>query len=344
MSTLPFNLDTEISKFRAYAGNISACGQITFAGPDILKFTPNRPLKKLKAGFLALVHGNEVIGLPILNTLIDNLLNGVLAVDFEILFGLGNLPAAYADKRFLSTDLNRCFGPTPIDSTEEKRAREIEQYLLNEVDYLIDLHQTVQASQNPFFIFQYSSPNCFSHLNLMNTKFPVVLQFDNIGDSQGLSTDEYLRGRGRFGVALELGQIGVTKEKFNDGLSVCTNFIKNLNQYENYEQLNVPYTGKMNFPLFEISERLLAPEDNSTLDPIWSNFTKFEKGDTLGMSPAGPVRAPRSGCVLFPKINQTLSKGQNMFFICSELIQRDMFAQDRADIFRMHNSSIHSVK
>lgn len=319
MNTLPFDLQTEILKFRAYVEKLTSYGQITFAGPDIVKFTPNKSLKKMKVGFLALIHGNEVIGLPILNTLIQNLLNGTLAPDFEILFGLGNLPAAYADKRFLDTDLNRCFGLATDSSPEEKRAREIERYLLNEVDYLIDLHQTVQVSQNPFFIFQYSSQNCFSHLNLMNTKFPVVLQFDNIGDSQGLSTDEYLRSRGRFGVALELGQIGVTHEKFNDGLSVCIDFIKNLNQYENYEALDTPYVGKLNFPLFEISERLLAPEDNSSLDPVWSNFTKFEKGEMLGMSPSGPVLAPRAGCVLFPKINQPLVKGQNMFFICSQI-------------------------
>ncbi|MEQ1723514.1 MAG: succinylglutamate desuccinylase/aspartoacylase family protein [Pseudobdellovibrio sp.] len=318
MSTLPFDLDTEIAKFKAFEGVESAFGRIVQTGPDILKFTPNRAIKKMKAGFLALVHGNEVIGLPILNTLIKSLLDGTLTPDYEILFGLGNLRAAYANKRFLEIDLNRCFGPTPTSSPEEQRAREIEKYLLNEVDYLIDLHQTVQLSQNPFFIFQYSSQNCFSHINLMNSDFPAVLQFDNIGDSQGLSTDEYLRGRGRFGVALELGQIGVTGERFNDGLLVCTNFIEKLKTFESYEQMNVPFVGKLNFPLFEISERMIAPEDNSKLDTMWSNFAKFKKGEMLGLSPSGPILAQRAGCVLFPKLNQTLSKGQNMFFICSE--------------------------
>lgn len=319
-TALPFNLDTEIARFRSFAQATTSYGQVQLKGTDVLQFSPKNVTKKMKIGFLAMVHGNETIGLPILNTILSQLLEGVITSDFEILFGLGNIPAAYADKRFLQKDLNRCFGQSHMETPEDQRAREIEKYLLNEVDYLIDLHQTVQHTMTPFFIFQYTSQNCFTHLLLMNSQYPTILQFDAIGDNQSfLSTDEYLRSRGRFGVALELGQIGLTKEKFDTGFNTCRDFIKKLNSFENFEQVHQPFAGKIHFPLFEIKERLLATENDSAIDSKWSNFAKFEKGQVLGSSPSGEIVAPCAGSVLFPKLNQKVSAGMNLFFICTQI-------------------------
>lgn len=299
-TTIKFDLQAAISEFRAYTGS-SEYGTVTEAGPDILRFSPNRKIcsRKIKIGLLALVHGNEIIGLPILNTLLNGLVSGLIHTEHEIIFGLGHLPAANKDARYLENDLNRSFGLSTEQSPEDLRAREIEKYLLNEVDYLIDLHQTIQHTLTPFFIFQFSSKNCLSHISLINSKFPTVLQFDAIGETQGLSTDEYLRGRGRFGVALELGQIGLTPEKFDVGVSTCARFIEKLNRFDTFEQLNIPFNGKIEFPLFEIKERMLAPDDNSKLDPCLSNFAKFTKGQVIGTSASGPILAPTEGCVLF---------------------------------------------
>lgn len=310
----------EIARFRSFAGMKTLFGTISSNGPDIIKYTPTiKSYKTLKVGFLSLIHGNETIGLPILNTLIQGLLDGVVEADFEILFGMGNLPAVDAEKRFIEKDLNRCFGQSSTETAEDIRAREIEQYMLNEIDYLVDLHQTVHPAATPFFIFQYTSKSCFTHLSMMNAKFPTILQFDAIGDNQSLSTDEYLRSRGRFGVALELGQIGYSDEKFKAGLSVCAQLIRRLKFYDNYIQLNVPYKGSIPFKLFEISSRLSAPADDSLLDDSWSNFAKFKKGQILGTSKSEPILAPQDGCVLFPKLRQNIAKGQSLMFICSEL-------------------------
>lgn len=307
-------------KFRSFVGAKTLAGEIVLNGPDIIKFVPsNKTTKKLKLGFLALVHGNEIIGLPILNTIIDGLLSGIFQPDYEILFGLGNLQALSANKRFIQKDLNRCFGQTTFETSEDQRAREIEKYFLDEIDYLVDLHQTVHPSATPFFIFQYTSAACFSHLSLINSNYPTVLQFDAIGDSQSLSTDEYLRGRGKFGVALELGQIGYDENKFKTGLTVCARFIEKLKRLEYFEQIKPKTIQSFEYPLFEITDRLIANEDNSVLDKNWHNFSKFSQGQIMGSSSGGPILSPQAGCVLFPKLNQTISKGQNLFFICSEL-------------------------
>lgn len=329
---IKFDLQAAISEFRAFSSSenfTGDCGAVTEIAPDILKFVPKNKsnTKTIKIGFLALVHGNEIIGLPILNTLLSGLVAGLIRTEHEIIFGLGNIPAALADKRFLQNDLNRSFGLSSDQTPEDLRARQIEQYLLDEVDYLIDLHQTVQHTLTPFFIFQFSSKNCLSHISLMNSKFPTILQFDAIGETQGLSTDEYLRGRGRFGVALELGQIGLTPEKFDVGVSTCTRFIEKLNRFDSFEQLNLPFSGKIEFPLFEIKERMLAPDDNSKLNPEFSNFARFAKGQFIGTSSSGPIIATTDGCVLFPKLNQSLEKGQHLFFTCTEM---EMYAVPKA--------------
>lgn len=318
---IKFDLQSALSEFGSYVG-VGDCGSVTEAGPDILKFSPQhkKSAKKIKIGLMALVHGNEIIGLPILNTLLNGLVSGLIQTEHEIIFGLGNLPAANADRRFLENDLNRSFGLAAEQTAEDLRAREIEKYLLDEVDYLIDLHQTIQHTLTPFFIFQFSSKNCLSHVSLMNSRFPTILQFDTIGETQGLSSDEYLRGRGRFGVALELGQIGLTPEKFDVGVATCARFIEKLNRFDTFEQLNVPFSGKIEFPLFEINERMLAPDNNSRLDSTLSNFAKFSKGQVIGSSDSGPILASSEGSVLFPRLNQSVAKGQHLFFTCTEMI------------------------
>ncbi len=319
-NTLYFGLDYEVSKFRSYSGAHSAYGEMQMVGPDILKFVPKKKSNKnLKLGFLALVHGNEVLGLPIMNTLIQALLDGFISAEYEVLLGLGNLPAAYKNKRFVQKDLNRCFGLQGTSTVEDARAREIEKYMLNEVDYLIDLHQTVETSPNPFFIFQYASQNCFTHLSLMNSKFPAVIQFEAIGDDAGLSADEYLRSLGRFGVTFELGKIGFEDDKFHAGATACWLFIEKLNEFESYAQIAELPANRINFPMLQIVDRFVAPDDDSLLNFNLTNFANIEKNQVLGFSKSGSILSPNKGVILFPKLNQAAKKGQTLFFVCRPL-------------------------
>lgn len=317
-----FNLNQQLARFRAWGRVRGRFGDFQQMGPDILKFSPHNNNGSLKIGLLALVHGNEVVGLPILNAVAEALISGVMTTSHEIYFGLGNVAAAHADRRFLEKDLNRCFGRRDIDTLEARRAREIETYMLDHVDYLLDLHQTVHPNEHPFFIFQYSSPNCLQHMSLMNSKYPTILQFDAIEDSQHLSTDEYLRSRGGFGVALELGQLGYCPEKFDIGVGTVMKFLENTARLESLKQVaSLPQiNGKTEFPLYQITDRLKASADQAVLDSKWINFSQLKSGDIIGRSEAGSIIATGSGYVLFPKLKQTLSQGQDLMFLCSEIL------------------------
>lgn len=319
-SALQFELNCELERFRCFCDVESASGHFEVVGPDILKFSPRGVKSQLKIGFLALVHGNEVIGLPIVNTVIEALKSGAITTPHEIYFGLGNLPAAHAGTRFIEKDLNRCFGRRDTDTIEARRAREIEAHMLDHVDYLLDLHQTVHPNQHPFFIFQYSSPQCLQHMALMNTKYPTILQFDAIGDSCHLSTDEYLRSRGGFGVAFELGQLGFGADKFDVGVSTALKLIENTKCRRTFADDNAePVSRRIEFPLYQITDRVQAAGDDTLLENHWINFSEVRAGDVLGQSSAGPLIAPQAGYVLFPKLRQTRSRGQDLMFLCSEI-------------------------
>jgi len=314
---MSFSLHHEIERFRAFDGRGLPAGRIEMVGPDILKFTPAASaVSKRKIGFLGLVHGNEIVGLPLVNSLIEDLCLGRKPGSHELYFGLGNLPAAHKGQRFLEQDLNRCFGQSSTASSEACRAREIEEYMLNHVDYLIDFHQTVHPTLNPFFIFQYSSPLCFQHLSMMNPGLTTILQFDAIGDSQSLSTDEYLRGRGGFGTALELGQLGWSPEMFQLGRSIAHKFLAALDGPSRLSPANHSF--------FEISGKVTAMRDESKLSPLWQNFMRFDHGQVLGTSGNEVLLADRSGLMLFPRLGRQIDRGGDLFHVCQPLAHQKL--------------------
>lgn len=313
-------LQSELNKFRNFAGKISEFGQIELLAEDIFKFTPQTENKTtVSSGFMALVHGNEILGLPILNRTLQNLLSGQLQTGAELYFALGNVPAALADKRFLEKDLNRCFNENSEETLENQRALVLEKHFLDKLDYLLDFHQTVQKSDTAFFIFQYSSLNCFSHLNLMNTQTPTILQFENIGDQKGLSSDEYIRLRRKFGTTLELAQIGLNQTYFELGYKACEKLILNLAEIKNYKNNCKPFAEKLNYQIFEISNRIVAEEDQSILHSQLKNFSFVERGQPIGQSEKGAITSPETGLLLFPKLDQLVNKNQTLAFLCTEL-------------------------
>lgn len=318
-----FELQIEIEKFRAFSGVRTSTGTFDLLGTDILRFVPHGTSgNRIRVGFLALIHGNEVVGLPVLNSILRDLADGRIQTPHEVYFGLGNVPAALANQRFIEKDLNRCFGRTEQTTAEDRRAREIEATLLDRVDYLIDLHQTVHAVLSPFFIFQYSSAACFSHLSLMNPGLTTILQFIAIGDSQNLSTDEYLRSRGRFGVALELGQKGYTDEMFLLGRSVCVDFLSRLSFKRRFDSPVQSVLSPAQFRFFEITGVFRSKCNGSELYPHWQNFTRFESGQALGETEGEPFHAEESGFVLFPRLHQKVPADQALFHVC-KLVSAD---------------------
>ncbi len=309
-------LKVELKHFQNFKFSTSSVYEIQEVAPYILKFSPKKSLKKAPVlGLLGLTHGNEHIGLPILNTIAESLINGTLNVDCEVYLGLGNIPAALENKRYLEEDLNRCFALTSRETLESRRARELEVHMLNHCDYLIDIHQTAHVSEAPFFIFQYTNEECLTQVNRWNPVtpwnkgIPVVLQENQIGTDTGLSTDEYIRKKGKFGVALELGQLG--SDSYQDlGLKICLNALNTVNEPTS----STPK--EFSFPIMWLNGIYCADDSSCELDSGWYNLKSFKKGQRLGTNGKGEILAPANGCIIFPRYKK-LSQGEELFFYCT---------------------------
>lgn len=114
--------------------------------------------RDLQVVFMALTHGDESSGLAVINALCDFIERGILTLSCAVGFILANVDAAVKGKRFIDRDLNRSFGRDATEAAEDRRAKEIEN-ILRRTRHLVDLHQTIEPSDSPFFVFAYTERN-----------------------------------------------------------------------------------------------------------------------------------------------------------------------------------------
>ena len=315
------SLQRDLDIFSNFKDQESDSCRITQEGPYILKVHNRNKKSNITYGFLALVHGNELLGLPILNYLIQSILDGKIQVQSDLYFGLGNLPAAFANKRFIDEDMNRCFGKTDKNSIESQRSRELETFMLDHCDYLVDIHQTISSAQDPFFIFQYTNERCIQVMQKWNPGIPVILQQDPLGENTGLCADEYMRSRGKFGAALELGQLG-TNEHFDLGMEVCK------------RALSLTPQKICDFPLLTLSGNYKVKDSSYKLDEGWKNLKSFKAGERLGTCDEGIVYAPVTGYMLFPRY-RTVNAGQELFYYCTTHTQETRAHENREPVVEL---------
>jgi len=167
------------------------------------------------------IHGNEKMGIKIIENLVDDLQSGkakITKVNSEVILALGNLRAIKAETRCFesSLDLNRCFVPKYLDSptrreAEAKRAAILAPYIQRS-DLLLDIHATNKESE-PFIRIAGRATN--DHLQTASWfgglkaspsgKLKLLLDpFYHIG-SKPCTTDEYAGIMGGVGLCLETG-------------------------------------------------------------------------------------------------------------------------------------------
>jgi N-acyl-aromatic-L-amino acid amidohydrolase len=96
------------------------------------------------------MHGNELTGIYLIKKF-ENLPNLIQRSNFQTVTFIANPKAYEIGKRYLDTDLNRCFlkqdlANSSLSSYEAKRAQQISQIFGKggslEADFVIDLHST----------------------------------------------------------------------------------------------------------------------------------------------------------------------------------------------------------
>lgn len=250
--------------------------------------------------FTALMHGNEYGGLPALNAICGYLERGLLAPSSSIGFLLCNAEAARRDVRFIERDLNRSFGRTASDTLEDRRAREIEPFI-SRARYYINLHQTIEPSDAPFFVFKYEEA-CMRLAHAVSPDTPIVTYWGRAfspGTGADCTADEFVQRAGGTGFSIELGQKGFGRYEVAMGVRVCLDAIAAIDGLG--RGLALPALADCANLVYTWSAVVPYPAGDVVLTSGLKNFQPIAYNQCLGTHDGAPLVAEQSGLLLFPK-------------------------------------------
>ena len=257
------------------------------------------PGGEIRLTILAVVHGNEVAGLPIVTKLLNQILSGAIRLQAPIGIALGNSEAALVGRRFIDQDLNRSFGAPVNHSREAQRARELED-LLARSQFLLDIHQTREPSESAFFIFPWQRKS-FDFARRISRELPVVTHWGGAFSKDGMCSDEFVNAKGGTGITLELGQAGFDEDQIAIGLACSLQALETTGSADGgpnklRKKVHNPgalytWNGIIPYP----------PTGDVALVPGLINFQMVAARDLIAKHDGQDIFAPVSGRILFPK-------------------------------------------
>lgn len=254
--------------------------------------------KSLALTVSGIVHGNETVGLAILNEFLHLLLTQTIDLRVPIGLFLGNIPAARANTRFIERDLNRSFDRTG-KTAEEKRAKELSS-ILSQTKWYFDIHQTNRPAEEPFFIFPYAKEN-FHFAQSISAHTAIVTHVNSNFSTDGLCTDEYVNRQGGIGLTLECGKAGFDPLQIGFGLKTLMHTLRFVQSMVETHKAphHIPTNEKRK--IFVVRDTILCPQTGSVkLADNLSNLQPVKKGDLLATLDGKHVVSQHTGRILFP--------------------------------------------
>jgi len=258
----------------------------------------------------ALTHGDEVGSLPSVVALAEALEAGIQAFGGRLTVFLGNPEASVEGKRFLEQDLNRVFVAEPPACHEGDRARML-MPILDQADVFFDLHQTICATDRPFYTFPFSVDG-WHWVRAVGGASSWVTRAPGVAFSTGtVNVDEYVRRRHKPGVTLELSQKGFAEEADQ----LATNVLKRLLAVAERVAVNpaslATLADEQPEPEFiETAWRKSFDDPRLRLRPGLRNFQLVTQGERLSEIGTPTIEAPHDGLILFPKYPTYLDSGE----------------------------------
>jgi len=224
-------------------------------------------------GLVGIVHGDETVGLQVLDNLKNNL-SHLKQGRIHLIYA--NLPACETKSRYIEIDLNRCFPGKEDGKLEEKIAYDLRE-ILSSCDFVIDIHSTT-LPHPPFVI----SPGSESEINTLaqNTGLGIHVIADPKLASKG-TLMEFVSTQGKgAGLLVEVGQHQSPESK-KVAMSVVLNVLraygvidgeplrKKQEKYFAQEFIQIP-TLRENFTPYDLK-----------------NFQLLAKGESFGKDSSG---------------------------------------------------------
>ena len=247
-----------------------------------------------------IIHGNESGSLPALIELIQQLENQTIQFPGRISIILGNPEAHNLDQRFVEEDLNRMFFDNPSQSHEACRAREL-MPIFDQCDFILDLHQTILPSEEPFYIFPNSQQSLYWAQIIGGSPFYIdatptsdVIQYQ--------CADEYVWRQGKPALTLELGEKGIRASTTETTTKVLHNLLQAIEDvFVNGADLQKLSASQVALRKLSTLHREPYHNEHYHLKDGLINFTPVRQGEPLQAPNTPELIAPCDGFLLFPK-------------------------------------------
>ncbi len=249
-------------------------------------YTHKNPSKRLLS---FVIHGNETIGLNILEELLENF----EASPFS--FIIANREAVKKNKRFVDSDLNRSFMTKNQNGFEQKHVKNIELFSKS-FDYILDFHQTTHDSETPFCLVRSSDKSNALYKRLEKSlPFPIIyIQNQNLS-KDGTTFSEFATQNDIGFITLELSKAGFSLEMKNLGFKISQSFLN----AQNFS----PMPSK-SFNVFNISQSIEKINHDDHLLDGFNNFTKVDKKTVIAIREKKKISFDTDYYILFPKYNE----------------------------------------
>lgn len=271
---------------------------------DITTITGQNPGPKTV--ILGSVHGNETIGKKIIDQLSTDLDSENILGQLVLVFGN---PQAYEQNvRFIDEDMNRLLGKknslqdpgkTAPNSYEKNRLTEIIPHLQN-VDYLLDIHSTIQPSVP--FVFCEDTAAHKKLAEVFNTQYIVSPEAKkNIPELRDCF-DNYADHQGGVGLTYEAGQIG-NEENFAEVYDKVLNFLEVVGTVETRfiaSQKNMNVVDTKNITIYQA---IIPQTNNFQFECEQRTFAIIKKNELIATDGETKFFAPRDSYLVFPKKN-----------------------------------------
>lgn len=301
----------ELELFKEHQQYFSRTFSANFSEIDEHGFSVTESPGELDLFLVGLTHGNEVIGIEIINKFLSRLRkhNNQTNLPFNFAVLLNNVKAYLENTRFLESDLNRSFLRKELITSEHFRAHQIEQIFsrFNQIDFVFDLHQTSESSLGPFTIFA-EKENLIRLAHQIAPHMPMITYSDQGFSEKGKTLGEFLSKKGVKSVVFELGQKGYNTD-------ISEEMLQSIFNYSQIKPPNKDFPYKINY--WSIVDQIpLKPEFR--LAPGLANLMKVSPDQVLVYHEDQPVyKSPQEGILVFPRYSQITESDTNLGLIAT---------------------------
>tara|TARA_Y100001001_G_C7992115_1_gene303277 strand:+ start:499 stop:1350 length:852 start_codon:yes stop_codon:yes gene_type:complete len=244
------------------------------------------------------IHGNELAGTLGIRELMTKLENGDITIKRGtlVLVPVCNPKAQEQDVRYIDVNLNRLFGNPnlPENAYESDLARQL-MPLIEETDYLLDIHSTHISGDPAFITADESVPAAIDFAKALGIP-KICVGWEDVYSEEDYTTEAFANNQNSVGLTVECGY-----HKDNGVIEYARKAITNTLAFLNMADIKAEPAQAHSFYRFENTVRYQAGDQ---LAKNWTHLDPISKGEAIHYNAENAaVVAEKDGIILIPNDN-----------------------------------------